>query len=349
MLLGDIIRRERTARRMTQEELAQLLGVTAPAVNKWEKGNAYPDITLLAPIARLLGVSLDELLSFRDHLTDAEIETQTRELEQKLKHLPMVDVFAWAKKQVETYPNCDGLRLNFVTLIDCDAQMHPVNRLQAVESWIVACYRHLLRSEQESMRLAAAERLYDFYLARDSNQEAQAALDLFSDQNPEKKRKQAELYRRTGNREKALQMEEELLFTLYQLLNQLFNDMFLDAIKADQPEKAAYYTDKRKQLIRLFEMGDYAFYAAGLEMVVHAKDVEGTLDCVEHLLSSIPSLYAFTHAPLFEHMTFKSPDPSWIEAMQEKLLQLDFRSDEAFAYMRDDPRWSALLAQKNEK
>ncbi len=43
--------------------MANRLGVTAPAVNKWERGNALPDVALLAPIARLLKITTDELLS----------------------------------------------------------------------------------------------------------------------------------------------------------------------------------------------------------------------------------------------------------------------------------------------
>ena len=63
MQTGEVIRKYRKQRNLTQEEMAQRLGVTAPAVNKWENGNSLPDITLLAPIARLLRVPLDELLS----------------------------------------------------------------------------------------------------------------------------------------------------------------------------------------------------------------------------------------------------------------------------------------------
>lgn len=59
MPIGEVIRTYRKNKNMTQEEMAGRLGVTAPAVNKWENGNSYPDITLLAPIARLLNISLD--------------------------------------------------------------------------------------------------------------------------------------------------------------------------------------------------------------------------------------------------------------------------------------------------
>ena len=74
MQIGEVIRTYRKRKDMTQEEMARRLGVTAPAVNKWEKGNSLPDITLLAPIARLLDVSLDTLLAFREDLTAEEIK-----------------------------------------------------------------------------------------------------------------------------------------------------------------------------------------------------------------------------------------------------------------------------------
>ena len=69
MQIGQVIRTYRKKKNMTQEDMAIRLGVTAPAVNKWENGNSMPDILLLAPIARLLGITVDELLSFREELT----------------------------------------------------------------------------------------------------------------------------------------------------------------------------------------------------------------------------------------------------------------------------------------
>lgn len=45
MQLGQVIRKYRKIKNMTQEEMAVRLGVTAPAVNKWENGNSLPDIS----------------------------------------------------------------------------------------------------------------------------------------------------------------------------------------------------------------------------------------------------------------------------------------------------------------
>lgn len=56
MKIHEVIRTRRQALGLTQEGLADRLGVFASAVNKWENALNYPDITLLPTLARTLGV-----------------------------------------------------------------------------------------------------------------------------------------------------------------------------------------------------------------------------------------------------------------------------------------------------
>ena len=63
---GSVIRRLRESRKLTQEELAERLHVTGKAVSKWETGQGFPDISLLEPLAKELGISVIELLSGED-------------------------------------------------------------------------------------------------------------------------------------------------------------------------------------------------------------------------------------------------------------------------------------------
>ena len=60
---GDFLYTLRKEKGMTQAELAQLLGVTKKAVSKWETGEAMPETSLLLPLSRIFGVSVDELLA----------------------------------------------------------------------------------------------------------------------------------------------------------------------------------------------------------------------------------------------------------------------------------------------
>ena len=61
MNFAEIIVRSRKALGLTQEGLAQKLGVTNQAVSKWESGQSCPDLALLPRIADLFGITIDEL------------------------------------------------------------------------------------------------------------------------------------------------------------------------------------------------------------------------------------------------------------------------------------------------
>ena len=52
----------RHSKGVSQEKLADFLGVSFQAVSKWERAEAMPDVGLLAPISRYFGITVDELL-----------------------------------------------------------------------------------------------------------------------------------------------------------------------------------------------------------------------------------------------------------------------------------------------
>ena len=84
MRTGELIRTLRKEKKLTQEQVADLLGVSAPAVNKWENGNSMPDVMLLAPLARLLGTDVNTLLNFQEELSEKEIGRIANEISMKL-------------------------------------------------------------------------------------------------------------------------------------------------------------------------------------------------------------------------------------------------------------------------
>lgn len=71
-----ILRKEKG---LTQIELAQKLNVSNKAISRWETGEGYPEITILASLARELGVTVDELLS--DTLKEEDFEKEGFEKE----------------------------------------------------------------------------------------------------------------------------------------------------------------------------------------------------------------------------------------------------------------------------
>lgn len=68
---GAFVARLRKERNMTQKDLADALHITDKAVSKWETGKGFPDVKLLEPLARALGVSLVELMRGERLETDA--------------------------------------------------------------------------------------------------------------------------------------------------------------------------------------------------------------------------------------------------------------------------------------
>ena len=118
MDIGVVIKKYRKEAGMTQEEMANRLGVTTPAVNKWENSNSKPDIELLAPIARLLDISLDTLLSFHEYLSDTEIEEIIRKMDKMFSEEGYEKTYEWALRLIKEYPNCNMLIWQAAPMLD---------------------------------------------------------------------------------------------------------------------------------------------------------------------------------------------------------------------------------------
>ncbi|MBR5679480.1 MAG: helix-turn-helix transcriptional regulator, partial [Clostridia bacterium] len=68
--IGERIRDLRKKRDLTQEKLADFLGVSYQAVSKWECNLTSPDLGLIGPLTKLLGVTSDELLGLTEEEND---------------------------------------------------------------------------------------------------------------------------------------------------------------------------------------------------------------------------------------------------------------------------------------
>ena len=109
MKTGEVIRMYRKNRNLTQEEMASRLGVTAPAVNKWENNVSLPDITLLAPIARVLETTPDTLLSFREELTRKKLMLLFRKSMENFRKVSFEQALIFAGKRSVSIRAVTGL------------------------------------------------------------------------------------------------------------------------------------------------------------------------------------------------------------------------------------------------
>ncbi len=84
--IGKFIAQQRKEKNLTQEELAEKLGITKNAVSKWERGLCLMDMSLLKPLSILLGVSINELLA-GEKIEEKDIEKKSEENIIKLTEL----------------------------------------------------------------------------------------------------------------------------------------------------------------------------------------------------------------------------------------------------------------------
>lgn len=125
MKLHDVIRTRRQTLGLTQEELARRLGVSAPAVNKWERSIHYPDITLLPSLARVLGVDLNTLLSFQEDMTEEDIGLFLNRIYETAGAEGVAAAFALARDKLREFPNSDLLAYHAAEMLMGVLELQP--------------------------------------------------------------------------------------------------------------------------------------------------------------------------------------------------------------------------------
>jgi len=76
MAICDRIKYYRKNGKLTQSQLAELVGVSPQAISKWETGIGYPDLSMIVPLARALQISTDELLEYKDGINLNTVKTE---------------------------------------------------------------------------------------------------------------------------------------------------------------------------------------------------------------------------------------------------------------------------------
>jgi len=152
--MGQIIRRLRKERNLTQEELAQQLNVTFQAISRWENETGMPDISQIVPLSNVFGVTTDVLFG-KDGMDGEEaIESFIKDTEKKICNLPEgISSFAWQKeccedvqKMLEVYPNNYELLVYSLGNICCLLNKYKYsddmkNKTEEKQRWESECIR----------------------------------------------------------------------------------------------------------------------------------------------------------------------------------------------------------------
>lgn len=314
MKIGSVIRKYRKEAGLTQEEMANRLCVTTPAVNKWENGNSNPDIELLAPIARLLHISLDTLMSFHEELTASEIDGIVRQMDKMFETEGFEKVYEWALERIKEYPDCNMLIWQIAVSLDARRLTGACPEPEKYDKQINAWYEIAVGDENEEIKHHAADSLIGFYLRKKEYTKAEEYLQYFSDYDPMKVIIRGRLYKEQGKTEEAYEVFETLLLCGYQTLLSAFTCMIELAQEEGNIEKVCFLAGKMGAVTGTFEMGKYDECARLLEAACAGKNMEGAYRAVEQLLKTVNGLSQFQKSKLFEHMKFNNPDSSFAES-----------------------------------
>ena len=111
MYLPANLKKYRIAKDLTQEEVAEFLGITAQSVSKWERGESYPDITFLPALANIFETSVDLLIGMdavRAEETRYNIHNTAVEYQKNGEYDKAEKTY---REALLTYPNMPGMIL----------------------------------------------------------------------------------------------------------------------------------------------------------------------------------------------------------------------------------------------
>ena len=245
MNIGNRIKELRKARGLTQEQLANAIGISFQAVSKWENNIAYPDITLAPVLANFFGVSMDELFDFSLAEKEKEIKEIVNEAykyreDDPSKSREILD------EGLKKYPENDILLNNLLYVItDPDETINIASKLteRTIDNEIkYDAFRFLAYAYKKNGDLTSAEQaieqIPEIYFTKLT--EIAYLLDGEAKYNAAEKQKWisfenliqmmwklAECYEAQGNNSKAI-LESEQALSLLEILNHPNFSIYID-------------------------------------------------------------------------------------------------------------------------
>ena len=104
--ISDNLIRLRHEKKVTQEELANFLGITKASVSKWETRQSMPDILLLPQLAAFFGITVDDLIGYEPQLSKEQIRKLYFELSENFSYLPFEEVMDKSRALTRKYYSC---------------------------------------------------------------------------------------------------------------------------------------------------------------------------------------------------------------------------------------------------
>lgn len=349
--IGSNIAARRRARGLTQEQLAAQLGVSAPAVSKWETDSSYPDITLLCPLARALGCRVDELLQFVPSMTEEEA---TEKLNDVL-HTALTGARAEAEQALtdllRAYPNCPALQYQAAIGWSAFQVFFPDAAPADRERWqsnARALWEALHTGADPSMAQYAAHQLASRAVEQGDLDRAEALLAELPRQTIDPTIVRYLLESKRGDTEAA---RATLQKRLYALAHQTYTLLATLPAVLPEPERQLAAARAIHELARLFGLLDSSGLVA-LEPLLKLDRIEEAAAMLERYVDVLtgplpqpdPDLFAPTLPMRSGEPMSEDPDLSQLRRM----LYRQMSAEPLYAPLRENPRGRAALERLAE-
>jgi len=350
MPICTVIRTKRLELGLTQEQVAERLGVTAPAVNKWEKGTTYPDMALVAPLARLLRTDVNTLLCFQE-MTEQEIGQFANEMGELVRRKGFPAAFEAVMEKLREYPACDQLTYSMAMFLEGALLMSGLagEERAAFQRQIEALYERVSDSEEQQIRDGAAYLLSSRAIQQGDYQKAEALLDRLPERSSLNKcQLKASLLLQRGEPAEAAKLLERTLLNLTQELQITLLGLLSAVQKEGDSAAAEEIAAAYRGIIDQLGLWEYGRYVADLEVAVEKQDAAGAISVLETMLQALLSPWKMNEAPLFRHIAPKGqPVPFGTEALPGLLAELEHHPK--YEFLQREPAFRRLLKRYQAK
>ena len=115
--IAKVLVSKRKEKGITQDELANYIGVSKASVSKWETEQSYPDVTFLPPLAAYFNISIDDLMDYKPQMSKEDIRKLYRLLSEDFVSKPFETVLAVCRQTAKKYYSCYSLLLKMGQLL----------------------------------------------------------------------------------------------------------------------------------------------------------------------------------------------------------------------------------------
>lgn len=354
MPMNIVIQEQRKLLGLTQEQVADYLGVSTPAVSKWEKGITSPDIGLLPPLARLLKIDLNTLFCFSEDLSEQEIGFFCNELAKQARN-DILSAFDAAEAKIHEYPHNELLLLNITIILDSILLQTADDTLpiDSLDTKISDWYLHLAESNDEKIRNSANYMRVNRYIRKGKTDAAQEVLDTIQDKTdlistlPDKLMLQVSIYMQQQKAELAALELEKALFKEITRVQMLLTKLIDAELASGNTESACKIAEKSSSMVDVFDMWEYNRYIASYQILEQKQNADATLHLLEQMLEALTTHWSLTDSVLYHRM---APETKAIQSHELIPVLLNgLETDPQCAYLREHPKFREIIDKYKNK